>query len=101
MPSPHDDKDTNICLDDIRAKLVGFEDKQLGLEILEALEKLDSQQREKTAIIAEKVAREATLVDLNNQLFSKVAKYTERDKPSDKVDYEDINRDLSKIIDKL
>lgn len=101
MSKPSDAIDTTLCLDDIRQKLDKIQDTELALKILENLEKLDAALAEKTAIIAEKTTRESSLININNQLFAKVSSYNDREKPADKVDYTNIDRQLNDIINKI
>lgn len=101
MASPSESKETNICLDDIRLKLNKIEDTELALDILNNLENLSNQLADKSAVIAEKIAREQSLIQINNQLFAKVNAAIDKQPPDTTVDYNDIDRNLHNIIDKF
>lgn len=101
ISDPAKQPETNICLDDIRRKLLDIEDQQLTLDILDNLSKLENQLADKTAVIAKMTLKEQELVSLNNQLFSKVTSITSKEKPETKVTYEDMDRDLNSIIENL
>lgn len=101
MSQPANAPETNICLDDIRRKLLEIEDKQLSLDILENLTNLENQLADKISIITKMTLKETELMNLNNQLFSKVSTITAKEKPETTVNYEDMNRDLNSIIEDL